>query len=431
MRDVAELKSPERTRSLRSIQTLSLALLVLTGVLNYLDRSALSVTNGAIRAEMGLSLGQMGLLLSAFSWSYALAQLPVGGVIDRYRPRAVLTAGVVVWSVAQALCGLVHNFTQFIWARILLGVGESPQYPTAARVVSDWFPVNKRGLPTGVFNAASPLGTALAPPLLSLMLVASNWRAVFVILGVAGLGVALVWWAAYRNPSQVTLSEDDRAVIAGASADKPAATTGFAAWRGLFRHATTWGMILGFFGSVYLNWLYLTWLPNYLQMERGMDTIHSGFAAFVPFFCGFIGCLVSGYLSDVLVRITGSAVNGRKYLAVAAMLGMAAFTVPAALVQSNAVALGCISVVIFLANVASVASWALVSAVAPQGQVASLGALQNFGGFIGGALAPIVTGYIVQATGSFIPALLVGASAVTVSALIYLVVVRRPILAEG
>jgi MFS family permease len=433
MRDVAELKSPERTRRLRSVQALSLALLMLTGVLNYLDRSALSVTNGAIRAEMGLSLGQMGLLLSAFSWSYALAQLPVGGLIDRYKPRTVLTIGVVVWSAAQALCGLVHNFASFIWARILLGVGESPQYPTAARVVSDWFPVNKRGLPTGVFNAASPLGTALAPPLLSLMLVASSWRAVFVILGVAGLGVALIWWAAYRNPDQVTLTADDRAVITGEAADKPTdgppATTGFAAWRGLFRHATTWGMILGFFGSVYLNWLYLTWLPNYLQMERGMDTIHSGFAAFVPFFCGFIGCLVSGYLSDLLVRLTGSAVNGRKYLAVVAMLGMAAFTVPAALVQSNTVALACISVVIFLANVASVASWALVSAVAPRGQVASLGALQNFGGFIGGALAPIVTGYIVQATGSFIPALLVGASAVTVSALIYLVVVRRPIVA--
>lgn len=431
MRDVAELKSPEKTRSLRSVQTVSLVLLMVTGALNYLDRSALSVTNGAIRAEMGLSLGQMGLLLSAFSWSYALAQLPVGGLVDRYRPRIFLTVGIAVWSVAQALCGLVHSFGTFIWARILLGIGESPQYPTAARVVSDWFPVHKRGFPTGVFNAASPLGTAIAPPLLSVMLVWSGWRAVFVILGVAGLGVALLWWSVYRNPDQVRLTDTDRAVITEEAAlDKPA-SGGFGAWRDLFRHATTWGMILGFFGSVYLNWLYLTWLPNYLQMERGMDTIHSGFAAFVPFFFGFVGCLTAGWLSDLLVRVTGSTVNGRKYLAVVAMFGMAAFTVPAALVQSNMLALACISVVIFLANVASVAAWALVSAVAPRGQVASLGALQNFGGFIGGALAPIVTGYIVQATGSFIPALLVGAGAVSVSAVIYLVVVRKPIPATA
>ena len=158
-----------------------------------------------------------------------------------------------------------------------------------------------------------------------------------------------------------------------------------------------------------------------------MDTIHTGFAAFVPFFCGFIGCWVAGGLSDGMVRLTGSAVKGRRLLAVVAMFGMAAFTVPGALVSSNVVALACISVVVFLANVASTASWALVSAAAPQSQVASLGAVQNFGGYIGGALAPAVTGYVVQATGSFVPALLLGAVIVSLSALAYLFGVRKPI----
>jgi MFS family permease len=186
-------------------------------------------------------------------------------------------------------------------------------------------------------------------------------------------------------------------------------------------------MIFGFFGSVYLNWLYLTWLPSYLQIERGMDTIKSGMAAFVPFFFGFIGCLIAGWLSDWLVRRTGSLMFGRKLLTVGAMLGMAAFTLPAALVESNTIALVCISGAVFLANVASVGSWALVSAVAPPRQVASLGALQNFGGFIGGALAPIVTGYIVDITGSFVPAMIAGAVIVTISALIYVFAVRTPI----
>ncbi|ESQ78905.1 MFS transporter [Asticcacaulis sp. YBE204] len=417
-------------RSLTSVQRLSLVLLVITGALNYLDRSALSVTNAAIREEMGLSPIEMGLLLSAFSWSYAIAQLPVGGLIDRYRPRLFLTLGVAFWSIAQALCGLVTSFATFLGARILLGVGESPQYPTAARVVSDWFPPEKRGFPTGVFNSASPLGTAIAPPLLSVFLVLWGWRAVFVVLGVAGLFVAALWWAAYRNPEDVKLSDEDRAKISLAAEEKKA-SGGIKAWGALFRHATTWGMIFGFFGSVYLNWLYLSWLPNYLQMERGMDTIRSGFAAFVPFFFGFIGCLVAGGLSDRLVKLTGSTVKGRKYLAIGAMFGMAAFTVPAALVQSNTLALACISAVIFLANVASVGSWALVSAVAPPTQVASLGGLQNFGGFIGGALAPIVTGYIVQTTGSFVPALLVGAAAASLSALVYLFVVRKPIAPDS
>ena len=417
--------SPSKPRKLATVQAVSLGLLLLTGTLNYMDRSALSVTNSAILHDLHLDLGEMGLLLSAFSWSYALAQLPVGGLIDRYRPRKVLAFGIVVWSIAQGLCGFVRNWATFLAARILLGIGESPQYPTGARVVSDWYPLGKRGFPTGVFNSAAALGTAVAQPVLALILVATDWRWVFVVLGIAGVFVGLLWWLTYRNPEEVVLSEADRETIAH-SAVKPS-SGGFAEWLALFRHGTTWGMILGFFGSVYLLWLYVTWLPGYLHMARHMTTLQTGFAAFVPFFCGFVGCWVAGGLSDWMVRLTGSAVKGRRLLAVIAMLGMAAFVVPGALVQSNVVAVACISVVMFLSNVASTSSWALVSAVAPQRQVASLGAVQNFGGYIGGALAPAVTGFVVQATGSFVPAMLLGAVIVSLSALAYLFGVTKPI----
>jgi len=414
-----------KSRSLAVVQGVSLFLLLLTGTLNYMDRSALSVTSTAIQGDLRLNVAQMGLLLSAFQWSYALAQLPIGGLIDRYRPRNVLAAGIILWSVAQALCGFVRTWSTFLAARILLGIGESPQYPTGARVVSDWFPVHRRGFPTGVFNSASALGTAVAQPVLALILVATDWRWVFVVLGAAGIFVGVFWWLTYRNPEEVTLSEADRATLVPAAPS--ASSGGFKAWRGLFRHGTTWGMILGFFGSIYLNWLYISWLPGYLHMARHMDTLKTGIAAFVPFFCGFIACWVSGGISDWMVRLTGSAVKGRRLLAVLAMFGMAAFTIPGALVASNVWAIVCISVVIFLANVASTASWALVSAAAPKAQVASLGAVQNFGGYIGGALAPAVTGFVVQATGSFVPALLLGAVIVSLSALAYLFGVNRPI----
>jgi len=415
---------PPKPRKLAVVQTVSLALLLVTGTLNYMDRSALSVTNSAILKDLHLDLGKMGLLLSAFSWSYALAQLPVGGLIDRYRPRKVLAWGIVLWSLAQGLCGFVHNWATFLAARVLLGIGEAPQYPTGARVVSDWFPVHKRGFPTGVFNSASSLGTAVAQPVLAVILVVSDWRWVFVVLGIAGVFVGILWWLTYRNPEEVVLNEADRATLTPPSAKS---TGGFAAWRGLFRHGTTWGMVLGFFGSVYLLWLYVTWLPGYLHIARHMTTLQTGFAAFVPFFCGFIGCWVAGVVSDWMVRLTGSAVKGRRLLAVIAMFGMAVFVVPGALVQSNLVAVACISVVIFLSNVASTSSWALVSAAAPPGQVASLGAVQNFGGYIGGALAPAVTGFVVQATGSFVPAMLLGAVIVSLSALAYLFGVTKPI----
>jgi MFS family permease len=417
-------KAPPR---IRRIQTISLAMLVVCGTINYLDRGALSVANPAIRADLGISLGEMGLLLSAFAWSYALLQLPVGGLVDRAGPRVLLGVGMMLWSLAQAAGGLVTSFSQFIWARIFLGIGEAPQYPTSARVVSNWFALRDRGLPTGVFNAASPLGTALAPPLLTLLMLSFNWRWMFIAMGVVGLIAAAIWTLLYRDPAAVELSIEEQAYLADGSAQGTPPKTTFAEWRSLFEHRTTWGMILGFFGSVYLNWVYLTWLPGYLEIERHMSTFGTGFAAAIPFFCGFVGSLIAGWFSDLMTQRSTSPVRGRKTPVVVAMLGMALFTVPAALVPSNVVALACISVVVFLANAASACSWALATAAAPPNRVASLGAIQNFGGFLGGALAPIATGAIAQATHSFVPALLAGAAIAFASAMIYLFVVRDPI----
>jgi MFS family permease len=423
MNDVKRTAPPR----IRRFQTISLTLLVVCGTINYLDRGALSVANPAIRADLGVSIGEMGVLLSAFAWSYALAQLPVGGLVDRAGPQLLLGLGMTLWSLAQAAGGLVTSFGQFIWARVILGIGEAPQYPTSARVVSNWFPVRERGVPTGVFNAASPLGTAIAPPLLTLLMLNLSWRWMFVAMGVVGLIGAAVWILVYRDPAVAGLSAEELAYLSSEAAQGKVPKTTFAEWRDMFAYPTTWGMILGFFGSVYLNWVYLTWLPGYLEIERHMSTFGTGFAAAIPFFCGFLGCLVAGWFSDLLARRGTSPVLSRKRPVIVAMVGMALFTVPAALVPSNVVALACISVVVFLANAASACSWALATAAAPPNRVASLGAVQNFGGFLGGALAPIVTGAIAQATHSFVPALLTGAAIAFVSSMIYLVLVREPI----
>lgn len=148
---------PVAPPGIRRGQRIALALLMVSGIVNYLDRGTLAVASSAIRADLGLSLSQMGLLLSAFSWSYALCQFPVGGLVDRIGPRRLLGVGLIVWSIAQAAGGMVSTFGWFIVARIVLGIGEAPQFPSAARVVSNWFPLRARGTPTGIFNAASPL----------------------------------------------------------------------------------------------------------------------------------------------------------------------------------------------------------------------------------------------------------------------------------
>src|SRR5271154_4885235 len=199
------------TPRLKSIQRVALALLVVAGVVNYIDRATLAVANPLIREELGLSIAEMGYLLSAFLWAYAFSQLPTGAMVDRLGPRLLLTMGLSLWSLAQLLGGLVRNFGEFFGARILLGVGEAPQFPAGARVVRDWFNQRDRGLATGIFNCASSLGTAIAVPLLTFLMLAFGWRTMFMIMGVAGLAMAAVWYVVYRNPTEVPLSAAETA----------------------------------------------------------------------------------------------------------------------------------------------------------------------------------------------------------------------------
>ncbi len=419
------------TPRVKSIQRTALAMLVVAGAVNYIDRATLAVANPLIREELGLSLSQMGYLLSAFLWSYAFSQLPTGAMVDKLGPRRLLTMGLSLWSLAQLLGGLVQGFNQFFAARLLLGVGEAPQFPTGARVVRDWFNPRDRGLATGVFNCASTLGTAIALPLLTFLMLRFGWRATFVIMGAAGLLVAVVWFALYRDPPDVALTAAENAYRTEGDPPGQRTEVTFREWKLLFRFRTTWGMILGYFGCIYLTWIYAAWLPGYLEIERHMSVKATGIAAAVPFACGVVGGVLGGYLADVLVRRGVSPVGSRKYPAAVALLGTSACTLAAAYVTSNTLAVAFISASLFLVYVTSTCAWALSSVAAPTNCTASIGAMQNFGGYLGGALAPTVTGLIVQSTGSFVLALVVGAAIGIASAASYLFVVQEPITATG
>src|ERR1700721_2915067 len=199
------------TPRVKSVQGVALTLLVVAGVVNYIDRATLAVANPLIREELGLSIAGMWDMLSPFFWGYAFSQLPTGAMVDRLGPRLLLTMGLSLWSLAQLLGGLVQNFTQFFGARVLLGLGEAPQFPTGARVVRDWFNQRDRGLATGVFNCASSLGTAIAVALLTYLMLSFGWRVMFVIMGVAGLIVAALWCTLYRNPDERSLTPEENA----------------------------------------------------------------------------------------------------------------------------------------------------------------------------------------------------------------------------
>lgn len=293
--DVSTSVAGNKPQRIRRIQTVTLVLLFMAGIVNFLDRSSLSVAGEAIRGELGLSATEFGVLLSAFSLSYGFSQLPSGILLDRFGPRIVLGAGLIFWSLMQALTGMVNSFSHFILMRIGLGIGEAPFMPAGVKSITDWYAQKERGTALGIFNSSTVIGQAIAPPALVLMQLAWGWRTMFVIIGVAGILVGICWYAWYRNRAQFVLTEEERTYLSAPV--KPRPQLQFSEWLALFKHRTTWGMILGFSGVNYTGWLYIAWLPGYLQAEQGFSLAKTGWVAAIPFSRRRSGCGLTVLLS--------------------------------------------------------------------------------------------------------------------------------------
>jgi len=313
----------DRTRRLR---VTAVTLLVIAGCVNYLDRSALSVGNLEIRGSLGLSYSQMGLLLSAFAWSYGLAQIPAGILVDRFGPRRALGVGLVLWSFAQIAASFVVSAGQFVVARVALGLGESPMYIGGTRVCADWFRARDRALPISIFNSSSSLAPALAPPLLTVLMLAFGWRAMFLIAGVAGFAVAIAWVALYRNPGDAGIAPAEIALI-HADDEQTIEHVGIAQVFWLLRFKTTWGMFLGFVGVIYIFWLYATWLPGYLEGQRHLSIGSAGILSAVPLAAGFVGSVTGGVISDQLGKRGIDPGAACRIPIIWGMIGAAVFTV--------------------------------------------------------------------------------------------------------
>ncbi len=390
-------------RSLRGHQAVTLGLLFAAGVVNFLDRSSLSIANGTIRAEMHLSATQMGWLLSAFSLAYGVAQLPLISLLDRVGTRAVLGAGLAVWSTAQMLTGLVRTMPLFLVLRVLLGVGEAPFYPAGVRSVREWFSARTRGRATAVMSMSQTLGLAAAPPVLTGLMLWVGWRAMFALLGGAGLVVAAAWVGLHRARGATAFATEEVAGVSGESA-----------WGFLLRQRTAWGMMLGFGGINYTNWLYTAWLPGYLQAERHVSVARSGWLAAIPFLAGALGMAASGLLADRMAARGVALTRVHRVQIVAGMLLSAAATWQVSRSGSTGAAVAGISVALAAIHFAGTSGWGYAQAVAPGRMVASMSALQNFASFLIASVAPVLTGWIVDRTHSFGLALAV-CSGVTVA----------------
>ena len=375
-------------------------------MINYMDRVALSIAARPIASEFKLTAVGMGYLFSSFVWSYTLFLLPMGFLIDRFGTRRMAGIGIFVWSAATALTGAAGSFAGLITARLVMGAGESTSNPVGAKVIRQWIPASERGMVTSMFNSGSYAGPAICSVLLGALVATFGWRISFVIAGAIGFAWLAAWLAFFGDPEKVRwLKQDEREKILrernpapAALANQSDAPTGLLA---LMRSRTIWGMAITQGCNVYTQYLFLTWLPSYLQTTRHLDIAHTGFFAAVPYAASVLLCIAVGRLSDQYLKKGGVGTGRRRNAVALAMLtGATILAVP--FISSLAGLLLVFSIT--LAGIASTTSlnFALLNDLLPASRdVAKAMAFVVVGGNVFGMIAPIATGYVVAATGSY------------------------------
>lgn len=388
------------------------------GVLvNYLDRISLSVAAPQISAEFHLSPEQVGFFLSAFFWSYALLQVPAGMLLDRYGPTRIGRWGAFCWGVASTITALASGWGGIFAARMLLGVAEAPGFMVSSKATGYWFPRGERSLATALFDAAAKFSNVIGVPLVAFVVVGLGWRWGFAVTAAMSFAYFVAFVLIYRDPSaDAALSAIERRyIVEGGAAPEGVPPGGASGMLGyLLRQPKVWGLSLGFAAYGYSFYLFLTWLPGYLVQTMHMSILRSaGFAAIPWMVATVCDLFVGGWLIDHLIARGHAESKVRKAVLVSGMvLGLAVFG--ATQTSDPAWAIFWISIALGGLAAAAPVGWSLPSLIAPKGGVGTVGGLMNFGNNLMGAAAPIATGFIVGATGSFVNAFLLAGAIILV-----------------
>ncbi|WP_429941791.1 MFS transporter [Achromobacter xylosoxidans] len=422
------LQSAQRpTRS----RYLIMVMLFITVVINYLDRSNLSIAAPALKDEFGLDTVHEGLILSAFGWTYAAMQIPGGWLVDRVSPRVLYAAALILWSAATFFMGFAGSFVILFVLRLAVGALEAPAYPINNRVVTTWFPEKERATAIGFYTSGQFVGLAFLTPVLAWLQHHYGWHMVFVSTGLLGIIWGVLWYLIYREPRQfrgANAAEIELIQKGGGVVDLDKRVTEKKApfnWNDLglvMSQRKLWGVYLGQFCLTSTLWFFLTWFPTYLVKYRGMDFIKSGFLASVPFLAAFIGVLCSGVLSDFLVR-RGATVGLARKLPIILGLLISTSMIGANFTDSTPWVIFFLAVAFFGNGLASI-TWSLVSALAPVRLLGLTGGVFNFVGNLSSICTPIVIGFLVSKD-SFAPAIVYVSSLALLGALSYILLVGK------
>lgn len=361
----------------------------------YVDRVNLSTAAPLIQKDLGLTATQLGLAFSAFAYPYAFFQIVGGWLGDRLGPRVTLTLCAVLVGVATIWTGFVGGIVALFLARLALGIGEGPAFPTATRALANWMRPDQRAFAQGITHAFARAGNAITPPLIAVMIVAFSWRDSFIFLGVVALLWGVLWFVYFRDDprthSHITSEE---------LTDLPPATVVAT------RKAVPWGPLLRRMMPVTLTdfcygwilWLYLNWLPSFFLHEYNLNIKKSALFAAGVFLAGVVGDTVGGILSDRILRKTGDVSKARISVIILGFLGSFCFMLPIVFIHDLTVVAICLSLAFFFAELIVAPIWAIPMDIAPEYSGSASG-FMNFGFGMAGIISPVVFGYAIDLTG--------------------------------
>jgi MFS transporter, ACS family, D-galactonate transporter len=380
-----------------------IACLLGIGVLvNYFDRVNLSVSHESLIAAFGISNIAFGYLSSAYNWTYALCQLPIGVLLDRFGVKRIGRISTFVWGMASFCASIAPGIPSLFAARLLLGVGEAPTFPANAKAIGLWFPAAKRGFATAIFDSAAKFSSVIGVPLLGVVLLRIGWRWSFALTGFISMLYFLLFWKIYRDPEEdASLTPEERHLLVGPPTQAPAAQTEAArepeSLSYLLGQRKALGLAIGFGSYNYVFYLLLAWLPSYLTIALHIDPYHSFLYTSFPWLVATVCDLfVGGWLVDALIRHGFDASRVRQVILIGGtMFGLG--IVGAANAHSPAQAITWISVSIGGLSAAAPVGWSVPGLIASRNNVGRVGGIMNFSNQVSGIAASTITGYLFAA----------------------------------
>ena len=386
-------------------------------VMTSMIRISLGIAAPTLMKEFDISPSTMGYVLSGWNWAYTALQLFVGPLVDQFGAWMVLGVGAGVWSLSTIALPLAASAFGLFMFRALFGIGHSMLIPAQGSSISRWFQSEQRSTALGFAFSGSQVGSFVGAAICAFILSRFGWQSIFYWIGGANLVFALIW----------ILFHPEKKIGPQVKLDHQAKTeeTQRVSVISLLRYRSAWGLAFGQMGYLYAYHVFLSWLPSYLIMERNMSVALTGIFAGLPFLMGIFGTIGGGWLGDALIRRGFGHTTSRKMVVGVGMMAATIMVVSAAYATQTWLAITLLTFCMGALRATTGSANAMPIDLAPSASVASLVSIQNFGGNLGGLAAPIVTGYILAATGSFTGALVTAGAVMSFGAFSYVFIVGR------